>query len=114
MQGSVIIDFGNGWACSNEASVVVERNIIEGPNGQKLSKHTNTIRVLYYLNIIGEMVKDVEAEVVFKMDESGTEKGFKTKIVGLTEEMAILEVIEHIENYKSITKKIKGGYNYGK
>lgn len=106
MQGSVLIDFGTGWACSNEASVLTEREIVV-IDEVKYSRHITVIRVLSYMNVTGEMLKDSQAEVVFKMDESGSEKGFKTKIVGLTEEMAILEVVENIEDYKSITKKIK-------
>lgn len=106
MQGSVLIDFGNGWACSNEASVLTEREPVV-IDDVKYSKHVTVIRVLEYLNVDGKMEKDTEAEVVFKMDESGTEKGFKTLIVGLTDEMVILQVIENIENHKLITKKIK-------
>ena len=106
MQGSVVIDFEKGWACSNEATMLVERELVT-IDGKKYSKHTSTIRAFSFFNVEGEMAKEDVGEAVFKMDESGTQKGFKVKVVGLTEEMAILEVLEDIENYKVITKKIK-------
>lgn len=114
MQGSVIIDFNVGWACSNEATFMLDRKLIRGEKNERLSKHTETIRILSYLAIDMQLENGLEGEAVFKMDDSGTQKGFKIKLVGLTEEMAILEVLQHIEDTKLITKKIKGGYNYGK
>lgn len=113
MEGSVIIDFGTGWACSNEAVITLNREIVN-IGGSRFSKSTQIIRALPYLNVYGTMEKEMEADVVFKEDSTDEKKGFRVKITGLTDQMVIMQTIGSIENYKLITKKIKGDYNHGK
>lgn len=111
--GSVVIDFGRGWACSNEVTFVVERDLITLPDGSKASKHVNTLRVLACHNVIGELKKEDKLECVFKIDESGDKKGYTAEVNAMTAEMMILKITSIINNPQEIIKKI-GGYQNGK
>lgn len=114
MEGSVIIVFKGGWACSNEASIVVEKRLIRNTDGSMHSKHEQTIRVFNLYFTEGAVHKDDVAEALFKADDNGLMKAYETKVVGFTDEMAILAVTKETYNQKDIIKKIKGGFNYGK
>lgn len=114
MEGSVIIDFGTGWACSNDVAFVVEKDLVTLEDGSKASKHTNTLRVMAYHNVVGQIKKGDALECVFKIDESGAKKAFTAEVNGMTPEMMILKILSTTDNQQEIIKKIKGGYNYAK
>lgn len=110
MTGSVIMEFGRGWACSNEATYVIEKNLITLEDGSRVSKHTHTIRAMAYHNVISTVVKGDRADCVFKDDETGEKKSYNTEVSGITKEMLILKIINYTDNQQEIIKKIKGGY----
>lgn len=113
MFGSIVLNFNGGWACSNDASLVVERDLIKTENGM-VSKHTNTLRIMGLHLVKGTISKTDVVNCVFKNEETGLLQGFEGTVVGLTNEMTIIKITKSTENYKEIIKNIKGGYNYGK
>lgn len=114
MEGSIIIDFGTGWACSNDVTFIVEKDLVKKADGTQACKHTNTLRVMSYHNVIGGIKKNDKVECVFKIEESGAKKAYTAEVNGITPEMMILKILSTTDNQQEIIKKIKGGYNYGK
>lgn len=114
MTGSIVIDFHRGWACSNEVAFVVERDLIKLPDGSMGSRHTNTLRVMAYHNVVDRIQKGDKASCVFKIEESGDLKAYEAEVNGITEEMLILKILSTTNNQQETIKKIKGGYQNGK
>ena len=109
----VVIDFGTGWACSNEADDMEEKELITLDSGERVSKRTHVIRAQNFLNVVGEIKIGDEANLVYR-GEDGIAKGYGAIVTILKNELLVLKVTSIIENYKLITQKIKGDYKNGK
>ena len=102
----VVIDFGTGWACSNEADDMEERELITLDNGERVSKRTHVIRAQNFLNVEGEIKIGDIASLVYK-GEDGVPKGYGAEVTIVKNELLVLKVTSIIENHKSIIQKIK-------
>jgi hypothetical protein len=102
----VVIDFGTGWACSNEADDMEEKELITLDSGERVSKRTHVIRAQNFLNVVGEIKIGDEANLVYR-GEDGIAKGYGAIVTILKNELLVLKVTSIIENYKLITQKIK-------
>lgn len=110
MEGEAIFCYDKGWACSNEAAYVVERDIVNR-DGQMFSKHTATVRVMDFF-VTGEPfgVGD-KVDIIFR-NEEGVRTGYSGEVKGLTDAMAVLVISGEI-NFKIVLDTIKK-QNHGK
>lgn len=107
MTGSVFIIYPGGWACSNEVKFDVEKDIITGENGDRVSKQTNTLKIKGLFIGKGEIDKNIFVDCVFKLDEKNNLQGFTGQVSGLTKDLAIITLLTKTERTEEILKKIK-------
>lgn len=90
MEGEAVFCYEGGWGCSNDATYVVERDLVKKEDGSMVSMHTPTVRLMdHFINGKKPELGSV-AEVIFRSD--GTKIGYKTKIKGITDGMVVLAV----------------------
>lgn len=107
MTGSVLISTNDGWVCSNEVAMIVERDLIKQPDGSMASKHTNTLRVQGFFKGKGSICKEEKVYCIFKLDSNNTIESFAARVSGMTDEMIVLTLMARTMRDEEIFNKIK-------
>lgn len=107
MIGSVLISHNSGWACSNDVTFNVERDIITADSGEKVSKRTNTLKIKGLFDVIGKICINLSVDCVFKTDDTDKVQGFTGTITAQTKETTLIVIHSKTERTKEIIKKIK-------
>lgn len=118
MNGSAFIINSEGLYASNDCEMTTARTVIKDDDGKPVSsKHTQTVRVMNYMKVSGQLDRYQDCYCQFKFDETDVIQTFSATISGFTDEMMILNLKAlNLHNEKvteTIKNKIKEEISYG-
>lgn len=105
MNGICAIYYTDGWAISNEVIFDADKRLID-INGEKISKHIFTLKVLSIFDCINEITVNKQVECIFKTDE-GKKHAFIGTIKSRGKQVTIIHELIKSDRYNEILNKIK-------
>lgn len=107
MTGSCFLVTQEGWACSNDVFMDVEKDLVRTPEGVMVSKQTNTLKINGIFNGLGTAKLDMPVECLFMVDETDAIHGFNGRITAQGGDLTVVTILTKNDHIKEILTKIK-------